>query len=256
MNDSNAILWRPSEDRIAAANLTRFTHFVNDRYAYAVELTTTRRCGSGRSPSVNSFGRPCGTSVRSRPALVANGCWSTAIACRGALVSRCTAQFRRESVAPPRRRRGDRVLERSRPAVVTHLCRTLRANGPRGGVAETVGRAVRRSSRSIVAEHSRGNRGHARRGESWGDFQFVLARFWCLGCGRPLRPDRPARAVRGRRLHLRRQVVFFARQSDRYPRRGAVDRNLRDDPLSRSRRHSAASTRLEVVARGTRICGE
>ncbi len=33
MNDSNAILWRPSEDRIAAANLTRFTHFVNDRYA-------------------------------------------------------------------------------------------------------------------------------------------------------------------------------------------------------------------------------
>jgi acetoacetyl-CoA synthetase len=33
MSDFSAPLWRPSEERVAAANLTRFTHFVNDRYA-------------------------------------------------------------------------------------------------------------------------------------------------------------------------------------------------------------------------------
>ena len=110
-----------------------------------------------------------------------------------------------------------------------------------------------RPRRGVHAEHAGDDRRDARRGVARRDLVVVLAGLRRAGRGRPLRPDRAARALHGRRLLLQRQGGADPRQGARHRRAPAVGRARRRRAVPRGRLDGASDCRqCATRSRGTR----
>ena len=190
---STAPMWCPSRERVEKTNLTAFFRFVRERgHSNSSGYARLHRWSIEKPEQFwQSVWEFCGV-VASRPA-ERRGRRFRPVSGRP-LVSRGTAQLRRELAPLSRRSAGARLLERGGLSAVADFCGALRRRSL-ALAAVLKERGVKSGDRiaGIPAQHARSGDRHAGRGEPGGDLVVVLARFRRAGRGRPLRPDRAAR---------------------------------------------------------------
>ena len=232
---TEAMLWQPSAERIARANITEFARRAAGIAGrplpdYPVAVALVDRGTRGvlvRAVGLRGRGGRARRAHARRPDANA----------RRPLVSGCAPQFRGEPAHAPRCRRRRRCagVPRRRQARAPRFARrACRERVADRGRIEGDGHQGGRPDRRLRPQHARGDRGHAGSDEPRRRVVVVLAGFRRAGRARPLRPDRAARPLHGRRLLVQRQAAAHPRPRRRCRREAAHRRARRRHSLSRS----------------------
>ncbi len=241
---TSAMLWKPSRERVARANITEFAR----NRAAAAGATPPDYAALWRwsNDEREAFWR----AVWDYAGVIGERGERTLVDsdedARREVVSRRAAQFRRESARASRvrrRRRCARLSRRGQARAPCVACRARRDRIAHRRCAEGDGHPRRRPRRGVHPEHARGDHRDARRREPGRRLVVVLARFRRAGRARPLRADRAARALHRGRLLVQRQGAADRRQGRRDRGEAALGRARRRHSVPRSERAGRAEPR-------------